>query len=286
MNILQQHGVIAIMNFAPYSENYEFQSLRKALFHQTQSLSDFAPTSHTDVFDESILVFETFSQASTYLINLLQVAARLRESSDIQFTLRSGVCEGDYFLQQNQIYGESVNQATRLSCTSRENELLMCGLDQANLDTLINLHDDVNYFVRNREENCVSIWLLDPDETASKESNKVLQIKYNQNILEYVPSRSQKILIGRSRHADILIDSDKTSRNHATISLNYHNIFVEDHSSNGTYLYFDNREVFLSNDSMKMSSEGQISCGRKRNDKDDTSDIISIFTCEKARAVA
>ena len=286
MNILHQHGVIAIINFAPYSDNDEYQSLRKALFHKTQSLSDFSPTCHTDVFDESILVFETFSQASTYLINLLRVAARLKESSDIHFTLRSGVCEGDYFLQQNQIYGESVNQATRLSCTSRENEILVCGLDQANLDALINLHDGVNYFVRNREENCVSIWLPDTDQTASEESHKVLQIKFKNNILEYVPSRNQKILIGRSRHADILIDSDKISRNHATISLNYYNIFVEDHSSNGTYLYFDNREVFLSNESMKMSSEGQISCGRKRNDKDDTSGIISILTCEKARAVA
>ncbi len=47
-------------------------------------------------------------------------------------------------------------------------------------------------------------------------------------------SRNQKILIGRSNESDIYIDSDDISRNHATISLNYNNIFIEDHSSNGT----------------------------------------------------
>jgi len=99
-------------------------------------------------------------------------------------------------------------------------------------------------------------------------------------------SRNQKILIGRSTDSDILIDSDEISRNHATISLNYNNIFIEDHSANGTYVYFDNREIFLTSDSMKISNKGFISCGCKGHSEESSGNIISYLLCEEAKSAA
>jgi hypothetical protein len=57
--------------------------------------------------------------------------------------------------------------------------------------------------------------------------------------------------------------------------LNYGSIFIEDHSANGTYLYFDNREIFVANESMKLISDGDISCGHNRQSGKNSSDIIS-----------
>jgi len=70
------------------------------------------------------------------------------------------------------------------------------------------------------------------------------------------------------------------------ISLNYNNIFIEDHSANGTYIYFDDREIFLTNDSMKISNKGFISCGRKGHPKKSSTDIISYLLCEEAKSAA
>jgi hypothetical protein len=286
MNIQQQNGIISTINFAPYLENEEYRNLRNDLFREALSLSDAPPRKHIDVFDESILVFATYTEALTFLINVFRAADKLTESSGINFNLRSSLCEGDYFMQQDQIYGEAVNLATRLSCTSRENELLVCGIDRNIIEEFIASQHDVKYFIRNHDTNCISISLLDVDITASEHINKEFQIECNNKARVFESSRNKQILIGRSIDADIFIDSDEISRNHATISLNYDNIFIEDHSSNGTYLYFDGREVYLTNDSMKINSKGYISCGRKKSFKENTADIISYLLHSKARAVA
>ena len=286
MNIQQQHGIISTITFAPYTENDEYRKLRDDLFRRVLLSSNSSPKKQIDVYDESILVFETFTQALTYLINVFRAAVELGKFSDINFSLRSSLCEGDYFMQQDQIYGDAVNLATRLSYTSRENELLVCGIDRQIIEEFVASQSDVNYFIRNPDENCASICLLDEDSTQSENDNKVFQVECDNKTSVFESSRNQKILIGRSNESDIYIDSDDISRNHATISLNYNNIFIEDHSSNGSYLYYEGREIFLTNDSMKISSTGFISCGRKVLPKKSSANIISYLFCEEATSAA
>ena len=286
MNIHQQHGIISTINFTPYLEDDEHQNLSKDLLRDARLISDVSPKKHINVFDESILVFETYTQALTYLINVFRVAVQLGESSGVNFSLRSSLCEGNYFMQQDQIYGEAVNLATRLSCTSRQNELLVCGIDREIIEEFTDNQHDVKYYIRSHDKNCISISLLDVEQTASENDNKEFQIDCNNKASVFKTSRNRKILIGRSSDADIFIDSDEISRNHATIFLNYDNIFIEDHSSNGTYLYFDGREVYLTHDSMKISSKGHISCGRKKSFQESTVGIISYLLRGKSRAVA
>jgi hypothetical protein len=286
MNIQQQNGIISTITFEPYLDIEEYQHLRNDLFKEARLTGEVSPQKHIDVFDESILVFETCTQALVYLINVFRAAVKLGATSDINFSLRASLCEGDYFIQQDQIYGEAVNLATRLTYKSRENELLVCGIDRRIIEEFIDSQDDVKYFIRNHDENCISIGLLNQEITVSENYNKEFQIECNNKTRVFESSRNQKILIGRSSHADIFIDSDEISRNHATISLNYDNIFIEDHSSNGTYLYFDGREVYLTNNSMKVSSKGHISCGRKKSIKESSASIISFLLYAKSKAVA
>jgi adenylate cyclase len=286
MNIQQQNGVVSTINFAPYFDIEEYQSLRQTLFTEAKIVSNFSPIEHTDVFDESILVFEDYFQALHFLINVFRTAVKLEEYSGVSFILRSSLCKGDYFIQQEQIYGDAVNLATRLSCTSRENELLVCGIDRQIIDEFINSQDDVSCCVRNSDENCVSICLLDEDSTQSKGDNKVFKFECNNKTSVFDLSRNQQIQIGRSNDSDVFIDSDEVSRNHATISLNYDQIFIEDHSSNGTYIYFDGREIYLANDSMEINNKGYISCGRKNDSKKGSPDIISYILCEEAKSAA
>ena len=286
MNIQQQNGIVSTINFAPYFEIEEYQNLRNSLFNEAKLASSCSPIKHIDVFDESILVFEDYFQALHFLINVFRTAVKLQEYSGVNFILKSSLCKGDYFVQQDQIYGDAINLATRLCCTSRENELLVCGIDSQIIKEFIDSQNDVNYFVRNQNENCVSICLIDEDSTQTKSNSTIFQVECNNKTRVFEPLRNQKVLIGRSNVSDILIDSDEISRNHATISLNYKNIFIEDHSANGTYVYCDGREVFLTNDSMEISNKGYISCGRKGHPKKSSTDIISYLLCEEAKSAA
>jgi len=285
MNLQMQNGVVSTINFVPYFEIDEYQDLRNSLFDQAKLVSDFSPSKHIDVFDETILAFDNYSQALQFLINVFRVAVKLKELSGINFSLKSSLCGGEYFIQNEQIYGDAVNLATKLSCSSRENELLVCGIDRPIIDKFINDQDDVSYFVRCQDEDCISIGLLDQDITETKAGNKVLQLRYNNQSMDFENSRQRKISIGRSDSSDIFIDSDHISRYHATITLNHDAIFIEDHSTNGTYLYIDNREIFLANDSVSLVSDGYIACGQAMRSNKSSNNIISYMLCGELKSV-
>ena len=97
--------------------------------------------------------------------------------------------------------------------------------------------------------------------------------------MDFGKTRHRKINIGRSDSSDIVIDTDQISRHHATITLNHDSIFIADHSADGTYLYFDNREIFLANDSMRLASDGYITLGCSMQSQKNPGKIISYLLC-------
>jgi pSer/pThr/pTyr-binding forkhead associated (FHA) protein len=103
---------------------------------------------------------------------------------------------------------------------------------------------------------------------------------------EFNPARCQKIEIGRSEASNIRMDYDQISRHHATIKLLYDDIHIEDHSSNGTYIYFDNREIFLSNNSIKVGKSGIISCGLSKADSKGDKNVIAYEMLARERNAA
>ena len=275
MNIQKQKGFVSTLNFASYGDSEDYTELRTAILAKAEIMSKFSPENQIDEYDESILTFKNHFQALSFLVNIFRTAVRLAEDSEANFSLKSSLCNGEYFVHQNQIYGDAVNFATRLSCTSRANELLVCGIDVQIIEAFVDSQKDVVYCVRNQDQNCVAIHLLDQDSTEGRAANKVLRIECNAKSRAFTSARNQRISIGRANDSDIVIDSDEISRHHATIVLNYGSIFIEDHSANGTYLYFDNREIFVANESMKLISDGDISCGHNRQSGKNSSDIIS-----------
>lgn len=261
MNIQQQNGVVSTINFAPYSETEASRSLRKTLFDRATAASNVLPINRIDAFDETILIFESFFKALDFMCHLFRSAVLLENQTCSPISLRSSLCAGDYFVHGGQIYGDAINLATKLSYTSRENELLVCGIDSDIISEFIKSQNDISYFVRDQKENCISIGLYDKDSTNAATDNSELKVTFNQQIKNFISGRSQRIQIGRSENSDIYIDSQKISRSHATMTLNYDDVFIEDHSANGTYLYLDDREIFLTNERLKLSNVGNISCG-------------------------
>jgi hypothetical protein len=179
MNIQKQEGFVSTLNLSPGHGGEDFINLRQAILAKAERISNFAPEIKIDEYDESILTFKDHFQALDFLLNTFRIAVNLSKNSAAKISLKSSLCSGEYFLHQNQIYGSAVNLATRLSCRSRDNELLVCGIDIAVIDAFVDSHPDVAYCLRNPEQNCVAIHLLDNDVTRGRAENKVLQLDCN-----------------------------------------------------------------------------------------------------------
>ncbi len=281
MNILQQSGIVSTINFSPFFETEDYIDLRNSLFKEAIDACHTAPLKHTDVFDESILTFENINQALIFLVTIFRIAAKREHQSDLNISLRASLCTGHYFIHQDQIYGEAVNMATKLSYSSRTNELLLCRIDPQLIEGFINSQEDITSFVRSDDgEQCICIALKDKDITLAEHQKQALQIEYQGQSKIYQPSRNQVISIGRAVDSDILIDSNSISRHQATIKINYNRIFIQDHSSNGTYIYMSDRELFLTNDSVELVGNVEISCGISMNSGGETDDVISLQTLD------
>jgi adenylate cyclase len=282
MHIKKQKGFVSTLNMVSSNGSKDYTKLRSVILAKAEKMSNLSPENQIDEYDESILTFKTHLQALSFLVNIFRTAVTLGKDTQTNFNLKSSLCSGEYFVHQKQIYGDAVNLATRLSCTSRENELLVCGVDIQIIKAFVDSQKNVTYCLRNPDQNCVVIHLLDEDPTHRMVENEVLKIECNHKSRAFTSARNQRIVIGRAKDSDIVIDGDDISRHHATIKLNYGSIFIEDHSANGTYLYVDNREMFVANDSKKLISDGYISCGHDRQAGKGRSDIISYSLCGEA----
>lgn len=280
MNIQQQNGIVSTISFSPFEETSKYSNLRDDIFREAITQSQITPLNHIDIFDESILTFESVEQALDFLVNVLRITTRKLNNSKLNISIKSSLCRGDYFVHQDQIYGEAVNLATRLSYASRKNELLLSRVDTSIIDKYILNQPDVSYFVRNDEDCFISIVLEDDDITLAQEREMAFKVEFNRQTKVFNSSRNLFIQIGRSNDSDIFIDSDQISRNHATIQLKYNTIFLQDHSSNGTYIYIDDREIYVSQDKIELSSNGHISCGVSMYSSSNPANVISYQLCD------
>jgi adenylate cyclase len=278
MNIQQQNGIVSTISFSPFDESTKCTNLREQIFRDAIAQSHITPINHIDVFDESILTFECLNQALDFLVTILRITSRKDNPLKNNISIKSSLCKGDYFIHQDQIYGEAVNFATKLSYASRKNEMLLSRVDTEIVDRYILSHPDVSYFVRD-EDKAISIALNDEDITKAQETEMALKVEFNGQRKIFHSSRNLIIQIGRANNSDIFIDSDQISRNHATIQLNYDMIYLEDHSSNGTYIYTDDREIYLTHDKIKLSNNGNLSCGISMYANVHPTNLISFQLC-------
>ena len=280
MNIQQQNGIVSTISFSPFDETSEYITLRESIFREAIEKSHITPINHIDIFDESILTFECLNQALDFLVSILRIASRSEEHPSKKISIKSSMCKGDYFIHQDQIYGEAVNFATKLSYASRNNEMLLSRVDTAVIDEYILSHPDVTYFVRDDEDRSISIVIDDEDITKVEGPEIAFRVEFNGQSKVFTVSRNLIIQIGRSSTSDIFIDSDQISRNHATIQLNYDTIYLEDHSSNGTYVYADDREIYLTHEKIKLNKSGSISCGVSMYSGTNQSGLITFQLCD------
>ena len=250
----------------PFSGTPDSFGFRDRLLSSASTQTDIHPSQRIDVFDEALLTFESLEQALDYLTKVIDLATSDPLMASQCVELRCGLCWGEYFTHSEQFYGPAVNLATQLSFQSRKNEILIGGMNCEVVKQYMDARSHLECFIRDENEHLVSIALAEADSTITQMKLLQLTIKSENFHQSYTPQRLLTLAVGRSPACNIHIKQDHVSRHHATLTLKDDQLFLEDHSANGTFVYTEDQEFFLSREGMKLGQKGELSFGAKAED--------------------
>lgn len=200
--------------------------------------------------------------------------AMLEENWPAGLSVHQGIYSGEMLHHENDIYGDAVNTAARLSSLAKPGETLVGGV----------CYDELPAVARARLVLIGKLALKGkstPTRVYACSAAELMQqtVIFSQPVQEDRPGRTesvdvvyqgktwtindgQSLSIGRSNDCDIVLGQAWVSRKHAVLSLRDWQLEITDHSSTGTIIVKDEGEqVNLHRRASLISGEGSIYCG-------------------------
>ena len=195
--------------------------------------------------------------------------------------LRTGICFGQAIIDKRDLFGDTVNNAAYLTKLAQPEQILtneqsLIKLPQNLRDKCesidrINLKGDMfksniyrcNWEGDNQNLEATLLSARPIDNETSPPTG--LKITYEGNVVT-IPTNGNKVIIGRDTSSvDLCISDLNTSRQHCSIYYHRHKFILQDHSSNGTYLYpASGGQISLRKESTHLSQKGKITLGKPK----------------------
>lgn len=189
--------------------------------------------------------------------------------------IRIGFHYGDVLHEGNDVFGDAVNVAARVTSITRARQILTT---QAVADALpADLRRKIRQISRAEfrgKDTAMDVyqvnWELDdtlstriglPQFRKPTEARHELLLRYRQHITT-IDEQHKSIVLGRGDTCDLIIQSNFASRQHARVEYSFGKFMITDHSSNGTYIRFsDNQIIHLTHQEIILHGTGSISLG-------------------------
>lgn len=215
-------------------------------------------------------VLSTFPNAEAALM-----AALAMQNAEINKSLsvRAGLHVGRVIDDRRDIYGDAVNVAARVASFARPGEILFTKDTKQNLSAGLRsgacLIDRTTVKGKKQPIDIFGLASLETDSTLMSgvepepdEQGYSLVLAYRKRgaVLD---QRSGSFALGRDPGCDLVVDGEYASRQHAAIEFKRGKFYLVDHSTNGTYVLFeDHRPVFLKRELLQLLGKGFLSLGR------------------------
>jgi adenylate cyclase len=216
--------------------------------------------------DGILATFETAEEA-------LMAARAIREGTlSRPLSVHAGIHLGATLLAGNAIFGDTVNVAARMADLAKANEIMLSkdAYDGLSTASRFGIRPLGPVAIKGKTE-LMSVFLCAhsaPDETViGKAFNPMdqapakLSLEYAGRTLQ-IEAATDSLVVGRHAGCGLIVEDQVVSRRHATIESKQGKFFLQDHSSNGTFVSDENGAItFLRRDIMQLSGKGTISCG-------------------------
>ncbi|MEK7811718.1 MAG: adenylate/guanylate cyclase domain-containing protein [Pseudomonadota bacterium] len=226
--------------------------------------------------DEILCTFQNATDAFNAAC-AMQMATEIQPLGELlPVYIRIGIHHGDVIQESDDIYGDAVNVAARITAITRPRQIMTT---QAFVDLLPPelgrlarplksasfrgkmKSIDVFHLLWEPENTTVSgIAMLEQMQPANQPTELIL--RHNNKVVT-VSDKMKSVELGRGETCDFVIQHNLASRQHASIEYSFGKFTLTDHSANGTYIRFnDNQEVLMNHQQVVLHRAGKISLGQ------------------------
>jgi class 3 adenylate cyclase len=182
---------------------------------------------------------------------------------------------GAVLVENDDIFGDTVNLAARLVEQAAKGQILLAAETAAALSSLYSRSMRRLYSMplKGRSEEvalCELVWRTDqaatvlPHATAAKPFRAKLTLKYRDMHLVLL-NGAETLTIGREDDCGLVLADTTASRHHCTIQRRNDHFVLVDRSTNGTYVTVEgDRELLLQHDELTLRKRGWVSFGIPR----------------------
>lgn len=201
-----------------------------------------------------------------------------RSPETVGLSIRIGMHYGRVIVEDNDIFGDTVNVAARVVAMTKARQILLSGslADRVNSPDLSNKTRHYDRIKVKGKEHTLDVymfaWEQEADITNMATSNITNPFKMEKDggLLVTYKAKTTKldldsdaVTLGRGQDCDLLITGDLISRYHARIDIRRGKFVLHDQSTNGTFVRtLDGQDIFLRQDELTLFGSGVISLGK------------------------
>ncbi len=244
---------------------------------------------------DEILVYFTDIDMAVYAAKAIQESMEDDRSPEtIGVSIRIGMQYGSTILENDDIFGDTVNVAARVASMAKARQIL-CTQEIAFMVKNGELSNNMRPYDRLRvkgKNDHLDVYLYAWEEegditnmaTASSFTNPAHHTQVKKLVLKYegkshtIAIKTDSYVLGRGKDCELIIKGDLISRHHSKIEHRRGKFIITDQSTNGTFVRTtEGQEIFLRREELTLFGSGHISLGKKVDLKDE---YIIHFLCE------
>lgn len=242
---------------------------------------------------DEILVYFTDADMAILAARSIQEAMEDdRKPGMVGVSIRIGMQFGSVIVEADDIFGDTVNVAARISSMAKARQIL-CTKEVVFMLKSADLFNSMRPFDRIRVKGKAELldiytfsWEEEGDVTYMNTISSLTDLVTQQGeklTLTYrnkrfnIPSTIMSYTIGRDKGCELLVDGALISRRHSRIEQRRGKFIIIDQSTNGTFIKTqEGQEFFLRREEFTLFGAGFISLGKKIDQNDD--DVIQFYS--------
>jgi adenylate cyclase len=242
--------------------------------------------------DAILALFASADAAAQAAVDMQNDVALIDPVAGIKLGLRIGFKYGPVLERDGDAFGDAVNVAARLTAQAQPQQII------TSVDTLAHMSPSMRdscrqlYAIQVKGKSAAVelaelVWrhtermdttLITTLPGRAAEPRTTLRLTHRGTEIVFDRTRST-LSLGRDKSAELVINDANASRIHCRVERRLNKYVIVDHSSNGTYVTFqDNQEVLLKREELALHGHGWITLGRPRAE---TQEVVE-FVCGTA----